>query len=339
MQCYDFGYFSDDPELAKYQGMKALVSASKDSLVKVWNVAGQYSVDTSLGFTGGVSGLAIAGSYLLASSDYGSMKVYELKVNKKENTFGFMQEKGEFKKASKERTIEMQYYRKKKILAVLSSDGTLELWHKNSQAEIAKRIVRSYKRKLEKSKKKATKKEISEYKASVKEKVVSKEFDVKYMFSLILTQALGSKARAFVLWKKGGVPEAEALRALIGYSTNLLELWSIKEEKQEPSLEQKITKKVLMEKIQEVGWWGHRTPIRVCAVSSNDRLLVTSSGEATKVWNVASLKCTKSVSLENVTCGTFVPGEKLVVLGSKEGYIYVLDSNSLEVLQKIEVST
>eukprot|EP00826_Nyctotherus_ovalis_P047408 TRINITY_DN5448_c0_g1_i4.p1 TRINITY_DN5448_c0_g1~~TRINITY_DN5448_c0_g1_i4.p1 ORF type:complete len:326 (+),score=75.81 TRINITY_DN5448_c0_g1_i4:664-1641(+) len=319
--------------------MKVLVSASKDSLIKVWNVAGQYSVDTSLGFTGGVSGLAVAGNYLLASSDYGLVKVYELKVNKKENTFGFMQEKGEFKKVSREKTVEMQYYNKRKILAILSSDGTLELWHKNSQVEIAKRITRSYKRKLEKSKKKATKEEMRKYKVNVKEKILNNEFDAKYVFSLILTQTLGNKAHAFVLWKKSGVPEAEALRTLIGYSTNLLELWSIKEEKQEPSLEKESTKKVLMEKIQEIGWWGHRTPIRSCVVSSNDRLLMTSSSEATKIWNIASLKCTKSIPLDNITCGTFVPGEKFVLLGSKEGYIYVLDSNSLEVVQKIEVNT
>jgi U3 small nucleolar RNA-associated protein 12 len=333
LQCYNFGYFSDDPELAKYQNLKVLVSASKDSLIKIWNVAGQYSIDASLGFTGGVSALAIAGHYLLASSDYGQVKVYELKVSKKENTFGFIQERGEFKKTSKERTICIQYYKPKKIIAILSNDGTLEIWHKNSQLEIAKRIIKSYKRKLEKNKKKVTKEELREYKTNVKTQVLNGEFDTKYLFTLVIIQALGNKARSFYLWKKAGLPEAESLRALIGYSTNLLELWSIKEEKQE--LES--TKKTAIEKIQDVGWWGHRTPIRTCIVSPNDKLLVTASNEATKVWNVASLKCTKSIPLENITCGTFIPGEKFVVLGSKEGYIYVLDLSALEVAQKIEV--
>jgi len=323
--------------LAKYQNLKILISASKDSLIKVWNIAGQYSIDTSLGFTGGVSALTIAGHYLLASSDYGQVKVYELKVSKKENTFGFIQERGEFKKTSKERTICIQYYKPKKIIAILSNDGTLEIWRKNSQLEIAKRIIKSYKRKLEKNKKKITKEESREYKANVKTQVLNGEFDTKYLFTLVVTQTLGNKARSFFLWKKTKVPEAESLRALIGYSTNLLELWSIKEEKEESTIEKESTKKTVIKKIQDIGWWGHRTPIRTCIISPNDKLLVTASNETTKIWNIASLKCTKSIPLENIICGIFIPGEKFVVLGSKEGYIYVLDSSALEVVQKIEV--
>jgi U3 small nucleolar RNA-associated protein 12 len=56
------------------------------------------------------------------------------------------------------------------------------------------------------------------------------------------------------------------------------------------------------------------------------------------VWNVSSLSCTKDIPVENVVCGTFLPGDKHVVLGTKEGFIYIVDCISLEIAQKIEVN-
>eukprot|EP01022_Parablepharisma_sp_SALTPOND_P019786 TRINITY_DN3426_c2_g1_i1.p1 TRINITY_DN3426_c2_g1~~TRINITY_DN3426_c2_g1_i1.p1 ORF type:complete len:964 (-),score=102.02 TRINITY_DN3426_c2_g1_i1:3822-6713(-) len=347
LQYYDYGYFSDDPAFAKYQNFKVLISSSKDSLIKIWDINGQYSIDTALGFTGGITGLTIAGNYLLATSDYEAIKVYELKVIQSEdgNSFSFMQEKGEFKKPSKERTIAISYYKPKKILIILSKDGSLEMWRKNGQKEISRRMLKSRKRKIEKTKEKgdaSLKAEYKEYKAKIQELVAAGDYDIKYLFSPIASQALGSKAHAFFVWRKSGLAATEEFRAIIGYSSNTLELWSIKQEevKQEEAL-LKVGEKAVaglgMHKIQEIGWWGHKTPIRTCLVSSNDQFLLTASTEAVKVWNVNSLECTKTLPMENVVCGTFLPGDKYAVLGSKEGYIYIIDTNSLEVAQKIEV--
>ena len=348
LQYYDFGYFSEDPTLAKYQNLRVLISSSKDSLIKMWDINGQYSIDTALGFTGGVTGLTISNDLLIASSEYETLKVYEMKVTPSSDgtTFTFLQDKGEFKKTSKERSIAIKFYKPKKILIVLSNDGTLEMWHKNSQKEIARRMLKSRKRKIEKSKDSAKqetlKSEFEEYKGKVSEMVEAGKYDIKYLFSPLASQALGNKARAFFVWRKTGASATEEFRAIIGYSTNSLELWTIKAEAQNQEDEvmktqEKAVNSLSMQKIQDIGWWGHQTPIRVCISSTNDQLLLTASTESVKIWNISSLECTKNLVLENIVCGTFLPGDKYAVLGSKEGYIYILDANSLEVAQKIEV--
>jgi len=352
---YDFGYFSDDPALAKYQNLKVLISASKDSLIKMWDITGQYSIDTQLGFTGGVTGLTIAGNLLIATSDFDSIKVYELKPKENKegstSTFTFLQEKGEFKKTSKERTIMIKYYKPKKTLLILSIDGTLELFKKNNRQEIAKRMLKSRKRKIEKakleenksSKLEQLKSELETYKEELPAKIKAGEYDIKYVFSQIGNQALGNKARAFYVWRKSGVT-TEEFRAIIGYSTNSLELWSVKKAENQTEEDALLktgenTKIGMLEmtKIQEIGFWGHKSPIRLCIVSGNDELLLTASNESVKIWNISSLQITKNIQLENIVCGTFLPGDKYAILGSKEGYIYIVDSISLEILHKIEV--
>lgn len=320
----------------------------------MWDIKGQYSIDSVLGFSGPVTNIATADKFLVASSEDEVLKILELKVNQIQEgnatIWKFFVEKGEFKKFSKERTLCMKYEKSKRLLLILSVDGILEIWRRSTKKEIAKRLIRIKKRKLENMKNRDTvdeqakeelKAQLLEYKNKAQELVKQGEFDPKYMFTAITSQQFGNKARNFAYFKKEMTSTPE-YRLIIGMNTNTLELWNIQVTKKkvdeltikEKSAESNI--QVALEKIQSIGWWGHQTPIRVCANSNNDQLLLTASTECIKIWNINSLLCTKTSNIENVVSAVFLPGDKYVILGTKEGFLFILDCSSLEILQKIE---
>ena len=191
----------------------------------------------------------------------------------------------------------MTYQKVKKLLFVLSktkhttnigADGMLEIWKKNTDKEVARRLLKTQRRKIEKQKdtdektKEEAKNALKEYKTQVMEQVLRGEYDVKYIFTPLANQQLGNKARSFYFWKKSR-QGTEDFRAIIGFNNNSLELWGLKviPKKQEDVLSkhplEKGSLEATMQKMQEIGWWGHKSPIRVCAVSGNDQLLLTAS--------------------------------------------------------------
>jgi hypothetical protein len=148
--------------------------------------------------------------------------------------------------------------------------------------KIKKRKMEKLKAKgeLEEAAKEEMKKELKEYKQKLTEEILQGKFDSKYLFSPISSQQLGNKARSFYILKKN-VHGTSEFRAIIGYNNNSLELWSLKttRKKQEGILlkHDESNMEASLQKIQEIGWWGHKTPIRVCILSSNDQLLLTAS--------------------------------------------------------------
>ena len=193
----------------------------------------------------------------------------------------------------------------------------------------------------------ARQKALHDSKDEIKKRVKEGQYDAKYIFSALTSVHLGAKARCFALCKKD---LAQEYRVVVGLSNNSMELWNLRlTQKLDAALHipksgsENTEARVL--KVQELGWWGHRTPIRVCALSSDDNLLLTASTgrhkldwiECVKTWAVASFACIKQLPIENVVSALFLPGDKYAVLGSKEGFLYVVDCTSLEVVQTVEV--
>ena len=82
-------------------------------------------------------------------------------------------------------------------------------------------------------------------------------------------------------------------------------------------------------------FYGHPTGIRAVALSSDDRLACTVSKNVTKVWNVATRSCLQSLSpaiKKSKTsnpcyglCAAFLPGNRHIVVGTREGHLLLLD--------------
>ncbi|KAK5584824.1 hypothetical protein RB653_006441 [Dictyostelium firmibasis] len=70
---------------------------------------------------------------------------------------------------------------------------------------------------------------------------------------------------------------------------------------------------------------GHRSDIRSLTMSSNDQMIVSTSSESVKVWNMKSLTCTRSIACDYGLCTVFAPGNLHVIVGTKTGTIEVFE--------------
>lgn len=68
---------------------------------------------------------------------------------------------------------------------------------------------------------------------------------------------------------------------------------------------------------------GHRSDVRWAALSSHDEMLLTTSKEEVKVWNVTTLNPIRTLPSGYGLCGIFAPGDRHVVIGTKSGAVEV----------------
>ena len=152
-------------------------------------------------------------------------------------------------------------------------------------------------------------------------------------YEYITTVRASHKIKAFkftpYLEKKGGI------RIVCALGTNALEVHSIAKEGEEKDAKFKSSV------VSSIDMYGHPTGIRSIAISSDDVLACTVSKNIAKVWNVKSRSCLRSLPLTSVSskkqgsyglCSVFLPGDTHVVIGTREGYLLIVDIASGDVV-------
>lgn len=152
-------------------------------------------------------------------------------------------------------------------------------------------------------------------------------------FEYVATVRASHKIKAFrftpYLEKKGGI------RVVCALGTNALEVYSVANEK---SGDKDVFKSNI---VSSIDMYGHPTGLRSIALSSDDVLACTVSKNIAKVWNVKSRSCLRSLPLASVSskkegsyglCSVFLPGDTHVVIGTREGYLLIVDIASGEVV-------
>ena len=81
---------------------------------------------------------------------------------------------------------------------------------------------------------------------------------------------------------------------------------------------------------------GHRSGIRSTSISSDSGLLLSCSSEHIKLWNVATGTCVRTMVSGYGLCSAFIPGNKHVVIGTKNGELELWEINSNTCIEKIQ---
>lgn len=158
-------------------------------------------------------------------------------------------------------------------------------------------------------------------------------------FEYITTIRASHKIKGFTFApfiERGG-----GIRVVCALATNALEVHSVAKKVEKVKGSDTANIVYSADKLSSLDMYGHPTGVRSISLSSDDVLACTVSKSVTKVWNVNSRSCLRSLPLTSSSsgsssyyglCSAFLPGNTHVVIGTREGHLLVLDVASGDIV-------
>ncbi|OAA64313.1 small nucleolar ribonucleoprotein complex subunit [Niveomyces insectorum RCEF 264] len=352
-----------------------LITTGKDSLIKLWDLSSRHCIETHVAQTNGecwALGVApdLRGGCITAGND-GELQVWSIDAAglarstqqvDVAQTQHFLQARGTLHRPGKDRTVEILFHPRRDFFAVHGVEKAVEIWRLRSEAEIKKAMARRRRRRREKQAAMATK-------GSSKTKKNQNETDnggdansaddddddeaadnlakadVSDVFVQHVIVRTSGKVRS-VDWATATGNQAghKALQLLVGTTNNQLELYSISTKKDRAAKKSKASKDEdaappEYNRALAVELPGHRTDVRSIALSSDDKMLATAANGSLKIWNVRTQTCIRTFACGYALCCAFLPGDKVVIVGTKGGELELFDVASATLLDRVAASS
>jgi U3 small nucleolar RNA-associated protein 12 len=318
-----------------------LVTTGKDSLIKLWDLSSRHCIETHVAQSNGecwALGVAADVSLCITAGTGGEMKVWGIDtdgllstarlVDKPEST-RYLSDRGVLMRKTQTRATEVVFHPRKDYFAVHGADKSVEIWRVRSEAEIKKSLARKRRRRREKEAA-AKGKEGKEVQEDGDEPVDLATATVADMFGHSVTIRTGGRVRSVAWALNRGQKD---LQLALSMSNNLVELYNIPPKERSKSKEEGLPEYTRSLSIELP---GHRTDIRSLALSSDDRMLASAADGSLKIWNVRTSTCIRTFECGYAVCCSFLPGDKVVVVGTKSGELQLFDVASASLLDSVE---
>lgn len=347
-----------------------LITTSKDALIKLWDLSSRHCIEThvaqtngecwALGVSGDLSGCITAGNDgelqvwtidaagLAASAqqvDTITSGVANGNTGSTAATKSYLISRGTLHRQGKDRTVEISFHPKQDFFAVHGIEKSVEIWRIRSDAEIKKALARKRRRRRErlaaaaKDGKDKTKNGDTEMIDDEDESTIdTAQADVGEIFVQHVIVRTAGKVRS-VDWASANSGKGKKdLHMLVGTTNNLLEMYTISTKKDRVSKQAKKDKEEAPEygRSLAVELPGHRTDIRSISLSSDDKMLATAANGNLKIWNVRTQSCIRTFECGYALCCSFLPGDKVVLVGTKTGSLELFDVASAALLETVE---
>ncbi|KAJ0421924.1 hypothetical protein BJY00DRAFT_101442 [Aspergillus carlsbadensis] len=332
------------PELLNQAGLNDhagfLITTGKDSLIKVWDLSSQHCIETHVAQSNGECwslGLAPDQSGCITGGNDGELKAWSideaamLEISKEKagsEKRKILVDRGVFYRNGKDRTTGITFHPRADYLALHGSEKAVEIWRIRSEIEVQKSLARKRKRRKEKESQRATENGELE-KAEEEAEEDGSAAPVTEVFVSHIIVRTGGKVRScdWIRTKSSG-----KIQLLAATTNNQVEAYSVamhnKKSKSEDELDYNRTLAIDLP--------GHRTDIRSVALSSDDRMLASASNGSLKIWNVKTQNPLRTLDCGYALCSAFLPGDKIVVVGNKNGELEVFDIASSTLLDTIK---
>lgn len=316
-----------------------LLTTSKDSLIKVWDLASQHCIETHVAQSNGECwslGLSPDQSGCITAGNDGEIKIWSIdeaamieiskeKVGSEDQRI--LTARGTFYRSGKDRTIGISFHPRGDYVGFHGSEKAIEIWRIRSETEVQKSLARKRRRRKEKDAQRSADGQEDAEQDNKLEDVSSAP--VTEVFVPHVTVRTGGKVRSFdwVRTKSSG-----NIQLIAASANNQLEVYTIpmankkNKDEDEPDYNRSLA----------VDIPGHRTDIRSIALSSDDRMLASASNGGLKVWNTRTQSCLRTLDCGYALCSSFLPGDKIVVVGNKNGELEVFDIASSTLLDTIK---
>ncbi|KAH9077372.1 WD-repeat-containing protein [Lactarius deliciosus] len=311
-----------------------LVSSSKDTFVKLWDLSTQHCVQTVVAHRAEVwsFGLNPEQDLLLSGSNEGELKAWKIEPGALVN--GIKESgSGELPKAihpvstlplaSTHRVSQITFHATLPYLFVQSNDRSVEVFRVRTDEEIRKKHARRKKRADAKA---ATGK--AENANAITDDGHIEKAELADLFVPYLVVRTTGKIKSFAFPEEARTKDAFQL--FFALSNNAIEVYNV------PTYTKSKENTPEATRLYSLDLPGHRTDVRTLALSSDDTLLASASNGSLKIWNTRTTSCIRTLECGHSVCSTFLPGDQYVVIGTKTGEMQIFDLSSSTLVETIK---
>ncbi|KII95241.1 hypothetical protein PLICRDRAFT_34085 [Plicaturopsis crispa FD-325 SS-3] len=331
----------DAPSTSTGHVSQLLITTSKDTFMKLWDISTQHCIQTVVAHRSEVWTMDVdrEQSLIFTGSGEGEIKAWRIDLEALQG--GLREtETGEVAKiihpianlplSSRHRVSQITFHPTQSYLAVQSHERSVEIFRIRSEEEVRKKQLRRKKRAKEKKEKEGVKSNG----ADVDEDMHADDDEIKLvdLFTPYTVVRASGKIRSFAFPpdESGGKGGTHLLMAL---ASNSLEVYTIppptKSKEEIPEATRTFS----------VNLPGHRTDVRTLSISSDDLLLASASNESLKIWNLKTTACIRTMDCGYAICSAFLPGDRHIAIGTKSGEILLYDLASSSLIETIKAHT
>lgn len=323
-----------------------LVTTGKDSLIKIWDLSSRHCIETHVAQTNGecwALGVSPDLTGCVTAGNDGELKVWALdaaglsaaayQVDIPQSTY-FLQDRGTLHRHSKDRAVGVSFHPKRDYFAVHGNEKAVEIWRVRTDAEVKKSLARKRRRRREKLSSGKEGKNNGDVKMADAEEEEEDNADIQPDISDVFAQHVivrtSGKVRSVDWAMNHGHKQLQLLAAT---TNNQLELYDIT--MKEKSSKSKKEDMPDYKKSLSVELPGHRADIRALSLSSDDKMLASAANGSLKIWNVRTQTCVRTFECGYALCCSFLPGDKVVVVGTKNGELELFDVTSASLIDSV----
>ncbi|KAK3046606.1 beta transducin [Extremus antarcticus] len=330
-EAIDVGQSESDEEYEE----QYLISTSKDALVKIWDLTSPHCLETHVAQTNGECwslGLSPDSAGCITAGNDGELKVWRLDLdalagrsqtgsNKHQD---ILQSRGILRRQGTERTTGVSFHPKQDHIAIHGSESAVELWRIRAADEVHRHMQRKRRRRREKA-------AAADEPLKTEADDVVDEPEVNDIFvSHVIVRTGGRLGSVDWITGKG----SKELQLLVATSNNQIETYTVTSHRQQQKTatrEQPDYNRALSVEIP-----GHRAAVRTLALSSDDRMLLSASNKQLKIWNTKTRSCLRTLECGQALCSTFLPGDRIVLVGTKEGDLEMWDISTSSLIERLK---
>lgn len=315
----------------------ALLSTGKDALIKVWDLSSQHCIETHVAQTNGecwAVGVSPDMTGCLTAGNEGELRIWSIDLQilythlsgtAEDINVRVLHEIGVIYREGKDKTLGIHFHPQADYIAVHGSEKAVEILRVRDDAEAKKVMARKRKRRREKAGEAETD-TVDGAADGEEESLATNEIFVPH--TIVRT---GGKVRSFA-WTKSKDPKK--LQMVSASTNNLIEHYSVAIKASTKKSSGSTNSEY--DRISSLDLPGHRADVRALALSSDDKMLATASNGALKIWNVRSRQCIRTLECGYALCCSFIPGDRLAIVGNKEGELELFDIASSTLLDTLK---